>query len=70
VDDRSTARHPLSPTGTTGSGDADRNGPCGAGLVGPQVIDSYFEELGRINATLDRRGDENNGRHVEPINGD
>ena len=42
---------------------------AGAGLVG-QVIDSYFEELGQINATLDRRCDENNGRHVEPINGD
>jgi hypothetical protein len=45
-------------------------GLVGAGLVGPQVIDSYFEELGQINATLDRRCDENNGRHVEPINGD
>ena len=45
-------------------------GLVGAGLVGAQVIDSYFEELGQINATLDRRCDENNGRHVEPINGD
>jgi predicted DNA-binding protein len=35
-----------------------------------EVIDSYFEELGRINATLDRRYDEIKSGQVEPINGD
>ena len=35
-----------------------------------EVIDSYFEELGRINATLDRRCDEIKSGQVEPINGD
>ena len=35
-----------------------------------EVIDSYFEELGRINATLDRRYDEITSAEVEPIKGD
>jgi predicted DNA-binding protein len=35
-----------------------------------EVIDSYFEELGRINATLDRRYDDIKSGQVEPINGD
>ena len=35
-----------------------------------EVIDSYFEELGRINATLDRRYDEIKSAEVKPIRGD
>jgi len=35
-----------------------------------EVIDSYFEELGRINATLDRRYDEIESGQVKPIKGD
>ena len=35
-----------------------------------EVIDSYFEELGRINATLDRRYDEIKSGQVKPISGD
>jgi len=35
-----------------------------------EVIDSYFEELARINRTLDRRYDEIKSGQVEPINGD
>ena len=35
-----------------------------------EVIDSYFEELGRINATLDRRYDEIKSGEVKPISGD
>ena len=35
-----------------------------------EVIDSYFEELGRINATLDRRYDEIKSGEVKPIRGD
>ena len=35
-----------------------------------EVIDSYFEELGRINATLDRRYDEIKSGEVESIRGD
>jgi predicted DNA-binding protein len=35
-----------------------------------EVIDSYFEELGRINATLDRRHDEIKSGEVQPITGD
>ena len=35
-----------------------------------EVIDSYFEELGRINATLDRRYDEIKSAEVKAINGD
>ena len=35
-----------------------------------EVIDSYFEELGRINATLNRRYDEIKSGEVKPISGD
>ena len=35
-----------------------------------EVIDSYFEELGRINATLDRRYDEIKSAEVKAISGD
>ena len=35
-----------------------------------EVIDSCFEELGRINATLDRRCDEIKSGEVKPIRGD
>jgi len=35
-----------------------------------EVIDSYFEELGRINSTLDRRYDEITSGEVKPIRGD
>jgi predicted DNA-binding protein len=34
------------------------------------VIDSYFEELARINATLDRRYDEIKSGQVKPISAD
>ena len=34
-----------------------------------EVIDSYFEELGRINATLDRRYDETKSGEVKPMRG-
>ena len=35
-----------------------------------EVIDSYFAELGRINATLDRRYDEIKTGEIKPIRGD
>jgi predicted DNA-binding protein len=35
-----------------------------------EVIDSYFEELARINATLDRRYDELESGQVQPVNGE
>jgi predicted DNA-binding protein len=35
-----------------------------------EVIESYFEELGRINASLDRRYDEIKSGQVKPISVD
>ena len=35
-----------------------------------EVIDSYFEELARINATLDRRYDEIKSGKVKTVSGD
>ena len=35
-----------------------------------EVIDSYFEELGRINATLNSRYDEIKSGEVQPVRGD
>jgi predicted DNA-binding protein len=40
------------------------------GEVLGEVIDSYFEELARVNATLDRRYDEIKSGQVNPLNGD
>jgi predicted DNA-binding protein len=48
---------------------ARQTGRDNAEVLG-EVIDSYFEELGRINATLDRRFDEIKSGQVEAINGD
>ena len=35
-----------------------------------EVIDSYFEELARIHATMDRRYDEIKSAYVKPVSGD
>ena len=48
---------------------ARQTGRDNAEVLG-EVIDSYFEELGRINATLDRRYDEIKSGQVKPISGD
>ena len=48
---------------------ARRTGRENAEVLG-EVIDSYFEELARINATLDRRYDEITSGQVKPISGD
>jgi predicted DNA-binding protein len=48
---------------------ARQTGRDNAEVLG-EVIDSYFEELGRINATLDRRYDEITSGQVKPISGD
>jgi predicted DNA-binding protein len=48
---------------------ARQTGRENADVLG-EVIDSYFEELARINATLDRRYDEITSGQVEPIGGE
>jgi predicted DNA-binding protein len=48
---------------------ARQTGRDNAEVLG-EVIDSYFEELTRINATLDRRYDEIKSGEVKPVRGD
>jgi predicted DNA-binding protein len=48
---------------------ARQTGRENADVLG-EVIDSYFEELARINATLDRRYDEITSGQVKPISGE
>ena len=48
---------------------ARQTGRDNADVLG-EVIDSYFEELTRVNATLDRRYDEIKSGHVKTVSGD
>jgi predicted DNA-binding protein len=48
---------------------AQQTGRENAEVLG-EVIDSYFEELARINATLNRRYDESTSGQVKPISGE